>query len=76
MIKKIQNALLAAGLPEVPAESSTPLVDCGLDSLIMVMATIEFEKAFNIQIPARDFGPQWFENLETLAEFLRRQGVE
>lgn len=75
MLNRIREALAAAGMPEIPESPSADLADYGLDSLVIVLSIAEFEKVFQIKIPAKDFRPEAFQSLSSLEAFLRERGA-
>lgn len=76
MVEMIREALAAAGLPEIPDSKTAALADYGMDSLVMVLSVIEFEKLFEVKIPANEFSADIFQSLESIENFLRLKGVK
>jgi acyl carrier protein len=76
MLNRLRDALTSAGMPELPSSPTALLADYGLDSLIMVLSIIEFEKTFAIKIPAKDFKPEAFTTLSSLELFLKERGAK
>lgn len=75
LFERIGKALRAAGMAELPASPSEELAAYGMDSLMMVLSVAALEKEFSLRIPGREFSEDVFQDLDSLAAWLRRLGA-
>ncbi|QSQ17416.1 acyl carrier protein [Myxococcus landrumensis] len=73
--ERMGKALRAAGMEDVPRDTSEPLAAYGMDSLLMVLSVAALEKEFSLRISGHEFSESSFESLDTLARWLRRLGA-
>ncbi|NMO13920.1 acyl carrier protein [Pyxidicoccus fallax] len=75
LVERIGKALRAAGMEDLPTGTSESLSAYGMDSLMMVLSVAALEKEFSIRISGRDFSEAAFQNLASLAFWLRKLGA-
>ena len=77
MIMHNLTGILLSIRPEVDFTSEKNLIDDGmLDSFDMVTLVATLDKTYGISIDGVDIIPEHFQNVDTIAELLRKYGVQ
>ena len=74
MLKKIEVAMLRAGLDSFPITTDEPLRNPPVDSLLALMMILEIEKEFNIKIDTDKVAQGTFANLNSVIQLIETFG--
>nr|HAT8715025.1 acyl carrier protein [Legionella jordanis] len=73
---RIKKALIDAGLQTIPEDESVPLIQVGLDNLVLALLVVELEHEFKIQIPIIPLVKEKFSSISSIQNYLIELGVQ
>jgi len=76
LTERIQKTMEKIGLTNLPEDRHAPLVQGGLDSLMLALLIIELEREFKVKIPVMPLVKERFESIDSIEKHLIELGVK
>lgn len=76
LTQRIESVLQVNGITYFPEDTTTPLTQGGLDSLMLALLIIALESEFNVTIPVIPLVKEHFESVDSIEKYLIKLGAQ